>query len=67
VDVCWAWCCMCIKETVAVWLHMFWRGSQQTTNLPRPAQAHVSNPENIAQGKMQLMMTCWTGFSVDKN
>jgi len=43
----------------------FKTGSQQTINMPRPAQAHiVGNPENIAQGKMQLMRTCWTGCSL---
>lgn len=46
----------------------FWTGSQQTTDMPRPGQAHiVANPENIPQGKMLWGHPCFnvTGtFSV---
>lgn len=63
--------CKPAEIQVDVYQRKRWRfGSicfEQAANKPPtcPAQAHiVGNPENIAQGKMQLMRTCWTGCSL---
>lgn len=65
VDVCWAWCCMCIKGNGGCLAPYVLNRQPANHQHAKTSTSHiVGNPQNIAQGKMQLMRTFWTACSL---
>jgi hypothetical protein len=65
VDVCWVWCCMCIKRNSgSLAPYVSNRQPANHQHAKTSTSSHCRYPQNTAQGKMQLMRTCWTGCSL---